>query len=157
MLRVACQIIPRNTQHFSQHFDDDVRLAPQFFEPVVVAHLFGEQVNNHVAVVEDRPAAALTVEAIDALRAQVLLELELFQQVVFDGFGLAFVVDGGEDEVAGEGSLLVNIEQHNVGGLFLLNDVHNLVGKLQAIQRLPPVEMKIVISPPLQESAYSVA
>jgi hypothetical protein len=56
------------------------------------------------------------------------------QQLIFDGFGLAFVVDRGKNEVGGKGGLFVDIEQNNLSCLFLFDNVHKTMGKLQAIQ-----------------------
>ena len=59
----------------------------------------------------------------------------MFEQGVFDGLGLAFVVDGGDDKVGGDAGEFVDVEQNNIGALAVLDDVYNLSGKGNAVQR----------------------
>ena len=130
----TCQHLNHRTR--LDHFEDDVALAPQGFEPVELARLFAEEVDNDIAVIQQRPAAAAVNRAFDAEGADLLFELETLQQLVGDGAGLALVVNRGNHEVIGEGGLLVNVEQDNVGGLFILDNVDDVAGKGDAIQKV---------------------
>ena len=91
--------------------------------------------DDHIAVVQDRPATALSAQTFGVQRADILLNLELFQEQVLDGIGLALIVDGGNDEVGGDAREFVDVEQYNIGALAVLDDVYNLSGKGNAVQR----------------------
>jgi hypothetical protein len=67
------------------------------------ALLGSEEMNDDVAVIQYGPAAAVLVNAIQMQGADILLNLQLLQQIVFNGGGLSLIVDGGDDEVVREG------------------------------------------------------
>ncbi len=67
------------------------------------ALLGGEEMHDDVAVIQDGPAAAVLVNAVQMQGTDILLNLQLFQQIVFNGGSLSLIVDGGDDEVVREG------------------------------------------------------
>ena len=118
-----------------QHPHQHRRLAPQLFQLVILARIGGEEVDDHVAIIQDRPAAALDAKTLGVQGTDVLLDFELFQEQVLDGLGLALVVDGGNDEIVGDAGEFVDVEQDNVGALPVLDNVYNLACQGNAVQR----------------------
>src|SRR3954453_281094 len=74
------------------------RLAPELLEPVVVARIGGEDVDDDVEVVHEDPARL--VEPLDAPREQPVALHPLVDAVV-DRLGLALGVAGADDEEVG--------------------------------------------------------
>ena len=90
--------------------------------------------DDHIPIVQHGPAAALPTEAFGVQRANILLDLELLQEHVFDGLGLALVVDGGNDEVGGNAGEFVDIQEQDVRGLSIFDDVYDLSCQGNAVQ-----------------------
>ncbi len=102
-------------------------LAVQRVEVVVRARLGLEDVDDHVAVVEQDPPAQL-----DALGARVLLpgRLEPRVQLVVDRPDLGAAVGGDEDEVVGELQLVGDVEDADLPGLLGVGEVGRRGGQL---------------------------
>jgi hypothetical protein len=83
-------------------------------------------VNDHIAVVQDRPPTPLAAKPFGVQRADVLLDFKPLQEQVLDGLGLALVVDSGDDKVVGDAGEFVDVEQYNVGALSIFDNVYNL-------------------------------
>jgi hypothetical protein len=101
-------------------------------------------VNDYVAVIEEHPAAAAVLDAFDAQRADVLFHTQVFEQIIFNRFGLALIVDGCNDEIIGNGRLFVNVEQDDIGCLLFLDDLYDMTGKCVAVQIFLLVERVLV-------------
>ena len=65
--------------------------------------------HDHIAVVEHGPTAAGAIQPIQLERAYILPEFQFFEQAVFDGLRLAFVVDCGDDEVLSNAGEFVDV------------------------------------------------
>ena len=96
------------------------------FELIEVARLFVEEMDDDIAVIKHSPAALCAFVAMHAFqmeRADILRQTQLLQQGILDGFGLARVIDSGDDEEMGQRGQFVNIEQDDVRGLFVLDNL----------------------------------
>lgn len=94
--------------------------------------------HDHVAIVEHGPTAAGGVDAVERERTDVLFELELFEQIVFNRLGLTQVVDGCDDKVVGKGGLFMYVQQDDVDGLLVLNLLKDLTRQGDAVQNGSP-------------------
>lgn len=95
--------------------------------------------DDDVAVVEDGPAAATGIDAVEGERADVLLEFEFFEQVVLDCLCLTQGVYRGNDEVVGKGGLFMYVQQDDVGGLLVLDLFEDLPRECDAVQGESPL------------------
>lgn len=86
-----------------EDFHNDIAFVPKAFQVVVCALFGGEEMYDDVAVIQDGPTTAVLVNAVQMQGTDILLNLQLFQQIVFNGGGLSLIVDGGDDEVVREG------------------------------------------------------
>lgn len=101
----SCTSAASRLEHAHQH----LRLAPQFFQFIVFACFCRKEVDDHIAIVQQRPAPALAGQPFGVQRADILLELELFLHNVFDRARLALVIDRGDDEVSGDAGKFVDV------------------------------------------------
>lgn len=113
--------------------DHLLRTAPQPFEVVVRAHLQREEVYQHPAAAVDQDPAVVAVAfgarapAIDAHR-----EVD----GVHDRPPLANVVDGRHDEVIGERGEARQVEQDDILGLPVDEDIQQLPGTRQRLDEI---------------------
>src|SRR3954447_3649759 len=86
---------------FLAEFGGDVRrIAPQPLQPVKAAAIFGEDVEDEVAVVEQDPAAGRG--AFDEPRLDAIVLAKLVDDAVGDGDGLTFRGGRAHEEVVGD-------------------------------------------------------
>src|SRR3954468_5053487 len=92
-------------------------LAPELLEPVEVARLRREDVDDDVEVVHEDPARL--ADALDAARQQALVLLEAQVDAVVDGLRLTVGRAGDDDEEVGVARHLAQVEHDDVGSLLV--------------------------------------
>lgn len=75
----------------------------------MLAHVGREEMHDHIAIIQQRPAAALAAQPFGVQGTDVLLNFEFFLEQVFNRLRLALVVDGGDDEVGGNTGEFVDV------------------------------------------------
>lgn len=112
--------------------DDLCGAAPQILEPVVLALLGAEEVDDDVAEVEEHPAtgwcAFVTAEIVP-------LWFELVFQVLGERVKLQRRLGRRDDEVVCEGRRFGDVHQGDVQRLVVTQDINSLVGEKFGTQR----------------------
>ena len=107
-------------------------VAPELFEPVVLAGLGGEDVEDDVEVVgEDPPRLALPG---DGARQQPLFLLQALADLVVDGLRLTRALPGAEDEEVRVRAHGPHVEDDDVGRELLLRERRDSAGVLDRRQ-----------------------
>src|SRR3954454_348798 len=97
-------------------FHDPLRgLAPELLEPVVVARVRGEDVDDRVEVVHEDPAGL--GQALHAAGQQAVLLLHVLVDAVVDRRGWAVRPAGADDEVVGVAEHAAQVEHDDVDRL----------------------------------------
>ena len=98
-----------------RHFDLSC-VAPQSFEGVVFANILLKNVDDDVTKVDDNPLGRRC--SFDAER-RMALGLELVDHMVCDRARLSLRFSGADDQVIGNGGQFGDMQDENVGGLFV--------------------------------------
>jgi hypothetical protein len=112
---------------------DRGHVAPELLEPVVPARLGGEDVQDHVEVVDEDPPRLLGSG--DASREQAVLVLHALVHLVVDRLRLARVPAGADDEVVRVRADGPHVEDDDVCCELLLGELGDLAGLLERRQR----------------------
>src|SRR3954451_21821945 len=117
-----------------RRLEDALRgLAPQLLEPVEVTRVGGEDVGDHVEVVEEDRARL--GQALDPPGEQSVLLLHPFEDRVVDGLGLALGVARADDEPVRVAEDAGEVEQRDVAGLAVARVACDALGEVLARQR----------------------
>ena len=124
------------------------RPAPELLQAVVRPLLRREHVHDHVAEVDQHPAALLATLLVARRNARLL---ELVPEAVHDGAELEWGVGSREHEVVGEAGRLADIEERNVLSLEFREKIDDPVGEglgFQSARSNPPVEDVRMVAQP---------
>src|SRR5581483_10171806 len=89
--------------------------APQALQPIIVAYLGREYVDDHAAVVEYHPAGLLLLRRHLVQRFQAPSLGHAIGNPTMDGSDLALVFATTDDEVVGNDGQLANVHQQDIG------------------------------------------
>ena len=92
------------------------RLAPQAVKIVKFPHRFVEDVNNDVGKIDQGPVTAL--RPFDGKRLYSFFR-GVFFDALRDALNLAIGTAGTDDEIIGNGGVLVNVQYNEIAGFFV--------------------------------------
>jgi len=113
---------------------DRRHVAPQLFEPVVLARIGREDVQDDIEVVRDDPGSL--ARPVDALREQPLVLLQPGVHLVPDRRALPRIAPGCNHEVVREGALGPHVEDHDVLRQLLEGESGDAAGLFEGVQSL---------------------
>src|SRR5437763_1820750 len=115
--RLLAAGIPRGLRLLAEVAGHVRRVAPQAFQPVEAAAVFGEDVEDEIAVVEEDPAARRA--AFDQQRLDRVVGAQLLLHAVGDGLRLPLGHGRADDEVIGDRGQLGHLEHVEIGCLLV--------------------------------------
>lgn len=102
-----------------QHAQQNTGLAPQAFQVIIDAQRRREDMNNHIAIIDQHPAIFAT--PLDMRRAGRGLFAHLLTNMVNNRVDLAVTIGGADDEKIGNHRDITQIHQNNVFAFAILN------------------------------------
>jgi len=108
----------------SLNTEQDIRLAPQPFQVVIQALLFYEQMDDHIAVVHQHPAAFR--HTFNGMGKLDVVLLDAGAHVIHQRFKLPVTVAVGNDEEVGDDGVGAQVEEDNILRLFIFNNLYDM-------------------------------
>jgi len=123
--------IKRQLGKRSLHPDHHRRLAPELLQAVVLSQTGGENVDDHIAVVNQHPSRR--GNPLNVQRDNPCFLFHLFQDFVHDSSNLPFAGSAADDKVVGQQGNPADVQQDDVGALLVGDEFNYSPGQLRRI------------------------
>jgi hypothetical protein len=116
-----------------------LRPGPELIQAVIIALGGGENVDNHVPIIEKDPAALVNSFA---AAGAYLLFVEFFFNITGDGFYLPFAVTATNYKIIGYDRNFANVQQDDIFGLFVIRYIYNGTSQVNRFDKKYSFEIK---------------